>query len=155
MSFRVYVSHSVAPYELGAIYGMAELAARKGMEPIIPDRQWPPDAPPVRIAQLLKGLHAFVAVATLPGPYIPWVNRELEEGLRLGLNPQNVVSVIDEGVKPPSAGEVVVIDRTNFDKTIGKAVRILEHLQLERTQRNVLAGLILGGLIALLLASKE
>jgi len=109
----------------------------------------------VRIAQLLKGLHAFVAVATLPGPYIPWVNRELEEGLRLGLNPQNVVSVIDEGVKPPSAGEVVVIDRTNFDKTIGKAVRILEHLQLERTQRNVLAGLILGGLIALLLASKE
>jgi len=45
MSFRVYVSHSVAPYELGAIYGMAELAARKGMEPIIPDRQWPPDAP--------------------------------------------------------------------------------------------------------------
>lgn len=155
MSFRVYISHSVAPHELGAIYGMAELAARKGMEPIIPDRRWSPDAPPARIAQLLKGADAFVSLATFAGQDISWVNRELDEVLRLGLRPQNLVSVIDEGLTPPSTGEVVIIDRTNFDRTITKAGAILERLQLERTQRNLLAGLVLGGLIALLLASKD
>jgi hypothetical protein len=79
----------------------------------------------------------------------------LAQGLQLGLNAQNVVSVIDAGLAPPPTEHVVVIDRTNFDRTISEAVRILERLQLERTQRNLLAGLVLGGLIALLLASKE
>ena len=155
MSFRVYVGHSVAPHELGAIYGMAELAARKGMEPIIPDRRWQPAAAPVRVVQLLNNLHAFVAVATLSGQHLAWVNAELAQGLQLGLNAQNVVSVIDAGLAPPPTGQVVVIDRTNFDRTISEAVRILERLQLEQTQRNLLAGLVLGGLIVLLLASKE
>lgn len=155
MSFRVYISHSVAPHELGAIYGMAELAAKKGMEPIIPDRRWLAATPPARIQQLLRGLDAFVAVATLSGQHIDWVNAELAAAMSLGMKAQNLVSVIDDGVVVPSAGQVVTIHRGDFQTTMRQAVGILEALQMDQTQRNLLAGLVLGGLIALLLGSRE
>lgn len=155
MSFRVYISHSVAPHELGAIYGVAELAARKGMEPIVPDRRWQAVMPPPRIAQLLTNLDAFVVMATILGQDLEWVKRELSAALQSGLNPQNVVSVVDQGITPPLAGAVLTIDRSNLAETVAEAVRVLERLQLERSQQNLLAGLVVGGLVALLLASKE
>ena len=155
MAFRVYISHSVAPYELGAIYGVAELAAKKGMEPIVWDRGWAPGALPARIAQLLKELDAFVAIATVSGGHVDWINAELAEALRSGLNPENVVSVVDEGVTPPSTGAVVKINRDDLSSTIRESVEILGRLQVGRNQKNLLAGLILGGLAALLLTSKE
>lgn len=155
MAFRVYISHSVAPHELGAIYGMVELAARKGMEPIIPDRRWPPDTPPARIQQLLQGLDAFVVVATLFGQHIDWVNAELATAKRLGMKAENLVSVIDKGVIVPSMGEVVTINRMDVQATIAQAVQKLERLQIDQAQRNLLAALLLGGLVALLLASRE
>ena len=37
MPFRVYLSHSVAPHELGAIYGMAQLAEGRGLQAIVSD----------------------------------------------------------------------------------------------------------------------
>lgn len=155
MPFRVYISHSVAPHELGAIYGVADLAAKKGMEPIIPDRRWQPIAPPPRIDQLLRNLDAFVSVATASGQDLEWINRELSTALQLGLNPQNVVSVIDQGIKPPNTGAVLIINRSDIIATITEAVKVLERLQLQRVQQNLLGGLIVAGLVALLLASKE
>ena len=154
MSFRVYISHSIAPYELGAIYGMAELASRKGMEPIIPDRRWQSITPPPRIMQLLAGLDAFVVIATSAGQDLELVNRELSTALELGLKSQNVISVIDQSIQPPGAGVVVILDRTNLRWT-EEVVKVLEKFQLQRTQQNLLAGLIVGGLIALILASKD
>lgn len=161
MSFRVYISHSVAPHELGAIYGVAELAARKGMEPILPDRRWQAVMPPPRLAQLLTNLDAFVVVATILGQDLECVNRELSAALQSGLNPQNVVSVVDQGITPPLTEAVLIteavltINRSNLAETVAEAVRVLERLQLERSQQNLLVGLVVGGLVALLLASKE
>lgn len=155
MSFSVYISHSVAPYELGAIYGMAELASRKGMDPIIPDRRWQSIAPPPRITQLLAGLDAFVLIATSAGRDLEWVNRELSTALELGLKSQNVISVIDPHIQPPGTGVVVILNRANLRWTIEEVAKVLEQFQLQRTQQNLLAGLIVGGLIALVLASKE
>ena len=155
MAFRVYLSHSVAPHELGAVYGIAELAARKGIEPIVSDRQWLPDAPPSRIVQALSGLSALVVIATASGTDLEWVNAELAEATRLGLSPQAVLSVVDRSVTTPAIGKVLKIDRGSFPETISKTSAILEQLQLERNQKNLLAGLLLGGLAALLLASKD
>lgn len=155
MPFRVYISHSVAPHELGAIYGVAELAARKGIEPIVPDRRWQAVMPPPRIAQLLTNLDAFVVVATSLGQDLEWVNRELSVALQSGLNPQNVISAVDQGIEPPVTGAMLTINRDNLAETVAEAVRVLERLQLQRSQQNLLAGLIVGGLVALLLASKE
>ena len=155
MAFRVYLSHSVAPHELGAIYGMAELAERKGMQPIVPDRRWQRVTPPPRITELLGGLDAFVIIATRLGGDLERVNAELSEAVRLGLKPENVVSVVDEGIEPPQWGPVITIDRYNFRATMEQVVGTLERFQLDRTQRNLLGALIVGGLVALLLASKE
>jgi hypothetical protein len=155
MAFRVYLSHSVAPAELGAIYGIAELAARKGTEPIIPDRQWRPDALPARIQQLLQGVDAFVVIATSFGTETDWVNAELSMVLRAGVPPNAIVSVVDAGVLMPPAGQTVTIDRGNFAKTLRDTVELLERLQMERNQRNLLAGMLLGGLAVLLFASRD
>jgi hypothetical protein len=155
VAFRVYLSHSVGPHELGAIYGIAELAAKKDMEPIVTDRRWSPEAPPARILQFLKGLDAFVVIATESGRDLPWVNNELSVAIQSGLNAQAVVSVVDEGVTPPPTGRVITIDRLQLPETIRRTVEILEQLNLERNQRNLLAGLLLGGLVALVLASKD
>jgi hypothetical protein len=155
MAFRVYLSHSVAPSELGAIYGIAELAARKGIEPIIPDRQWRPDAPPARIQQLLQGLAAFVVIATTFGTETIWVNAELSSAVSAGVPSSAIVSVVDAGVLTQAAGERVIIDRDNFARTLGDTVSILERLKLGRNQRNLLAGMLLGGLAVLLFATRE
>lgn len=156
MAFRVYISHSVAPHELGAIYGVAELAAKKGMEPIVWDRAWDPATPPARIVQLLTGIDALVAIATVSGTHIDWINTELEEALRSGLNRENVISVLDEQVTPPPVGAVVKINRYEISSTIQETVDILERLHhIGQNQKTLLAGLILGGLAALLLTSKE
>ncbi len=155
VAFRVYLSHSVAPYELGAVYGIAELAARKGMEPIVSDRRWAPDAPPARILQALKGINAFVVIATSSGSDLEWVNTELAEAIKLGLSPEAVVSVIDSSVAPPTTGKVLTINRASLPDTISRTATTLEQLQFERNQRNLLAGLLLGGLAALLLASRD
>lgn len=125
------------------------------MEPIVPDRRWQAVMPPPRIAQLLTNLDAFVVVATILGQDLEWVNRELSAALQSGLNPQNVVSVVDQGITPPLTGAVLTINRSNLAETVVEAVRVLERLQLERSQQNLLAGLVVGGLVALLLASKE
>lgn len=151
----MYIAHSVAPHELGAIYAMAELAARKGMDPIIPDRQWHVDLLPARIQQFLKGLDAFVAVATFEGTHLPWLNAEVSAALNLGTDPNRIVSVVDHGLDTPPIGQKVTIDRANFDATISNTVARLEQLQIDRTQKNLLAGLVLGGLMALLLTSRE
>ncbi|MBI3825141.1 MAG: hypothetical protein HY294_04010 [Candidatus Rokubacteria bacterium] len=155
MAFRVYISHSVSPQELGAIYGVAELAATKGMEPIVSDRRWTPDDPPARIRQLLKGLDAFVVVATASGNQLPWVNAELGEATRAGLLPTAIVTVVDAGIEVPQAKQKVVIDRDRFPETMAKTVGILEGLELEQKHRNLLAGLVVAGIAALLLASRE
>ncbi len=156
MAFRVYLSHSVAPHELGAIYGMAQLAEGRGLQPIVPDRRWQRVAPPPRIAQLLEGLDAFVIVATRLGEEMEWVKAELSTALRLGLKPENVVSVVDEGIDVPwASGSVITIDRSDFQTTMEQVVGTLARLQLDRNQRNLLGALIVGGLVALLLASKE
>jgi len=104
--------------------------------------------------QLLAGLDAFVVIATSPGQDLERVNRELSTALELGLKSQNVISVIDQSIQPPGAGVVVILDRTNLRWT-EEVVKVLEKFQLQRTQQNLLAGLIVGGLIALILASKD
>lgn len=155
MAFRVYISHSVAPHELGAIYGIAELAAKKDMDPIVWDRRWAPGAVPARVSQLLTGLDAFVAIATVSGTHLEWINAELAEALRLGLNQENVISVLDEVLAPPQMGAVVKINRDDPSVTIRETVDVLKRLHVSRNQKNLLAGLILGGLATLLLTSKE
>jgi hypothetical protein len=62
---------------------------------------------------------------------------------------------VDSGVAPPAAGKVLGIDRANLAETIAKVSAALDQLQLERNQKNLLAGLLVGGLAALLLASKD
>jgi len=104
--------------------------------------------------QLLAGLDAFVVIATSAGQDLELVNRELSTALELGLKSQNVISVIDQSIQPPGAGVVVILDRTNLRWT-EEVVKVLEKFQLQRTQQNLLAGLIVGGLIALILASKD
>ncbi len=85
-----------------------------------------------------------------------WVKAELSTALRLGLKPENVVSVVDEGIDVPwASGSVITIDRSDFQTTMEQVVGTLARLQLDRNQRNLLGALIVGGLVALLLASKE
>ena len=87
--------------------------------------------------------------------HLPWLNAELSAALNLGTDPSRIVCVVDHGLDTPPVGQKVTIDRANFDATISNTVARLEQLQIDRTQKNLLAGLVLGGLMALLLTSPE
>lgn len=155
MSFKVYVSHSVSPRELAAVYTLAEQVSRLGMEVFVPDRLWSPHQPlPARISPHLKNAQSMVVFATSLGSHMDWVNQELSEGGRS----KQTLAVIDRGVLVSGFPEegLVYIDRGNITATVSEVASKLASLKLKKDHREAVGWLALGGLLLLsLLASQK
>ena len=154
MSFRVFISHSVSPAELGIVYAIAEEAARRGMQPYIPDRNWDAQQQlPERIASALQDADVFVAVATQFGTQLPWVNSEIT-GAAAKTIP--VIAIFDPALSQQDAALEpgrVTIRRENLPGTLAEALRKIEDARLQQTQKSALTWLVIGGL--LFLATQE
>jgi hypothetical protein len=151
VSFRVFVSHSVSPAELGIVYGIAEEAARRGMQPYIPDRNWNPgEQLPERIASALREVDVCVAVATQFGTQLPWVNAELA-GAAAGRAP--LIAMLDSSL-PPQDQSIenarVPITRHDLPGTLARVLQSIEQVRLQQTQKSALTWLVIGGLLFLL-----
>ncbi|MDO8137233.1 MAG: hypothetical protein Q6354_06290 [Candidatus Brocadiales bacterium] len=152
MSIRVFISHSVAPWELPLVNGIAEEAARRGAVPLLPDRDWDSRNIPRRIKTQIEKANYLIGIATKDGLHIPWLNAEVMYGQSLKPS-KALLLVVDSEVQVNPSYERVTIDRKDPLSTISQvSQRILELIQDKSTQ-DVIGGLVVGGLILLLLDS--
>lgn len=152
MTFRVFISHSVTPAELGIVYAIAEEAARRGMEPYIPDRNWNPEQQlPNRISSALREADVCVAVATQFGTQLPWVNSEIAGA---AVKPTPLIAILDSTL-PRQDEQIetarVTIVRDNLPATLAQALQKIEKVRLQQTQKTALTWLVVGGLLFLLM----
>lgn len=154
MSFRVFLSHSVSAAELGIVYAIAEEAARRGMQPYIPDRNWhPAQQLPERVHSALQDADVFVAVATQFGTQLPWVNCEIAGA---AAKPIPLIAIFDSGLPPQDAAlesARVTMTRDDLPGTLARALQKIEEARLQQTQKTALTWLVIGGL--LFLATQE
>lgn len=153
MAFKVFISHSVAPRELGIVYTMANEAARRGASPFIPDRDWEPSGNiPERVQLPLKEADYILAIATSSGFQLQWLNREVKEGL-VGGKPLLIVA--DKGIKVPPKTTRIWIDRTNPASTIKLVSEHLARFGKDKETKELLTWIGIGGILFLLLLGTE
>jgi len=125
------------------------------MSPFIPDRRWDyGDAIPERVGRHLRGSDTVLAIGTTGGVHYEWLNRELTEALGLG---KRVLLAVDPEIAVPPGLEphAVRIDRQNFAKTVELVAGHMEQMKLEKEQNRLFTWLAVGGILAMLLSSKE
>ena len=155
MVFKVFISHSVSPKELAAVYTLAEEAAKRGLHPYVPDRRWDPlNSIPERIRRAIKDADCVVVMGTRYGMHNEWLNRELEETLRQNKKPL-LVADPEIQIEPHFEQYKISIDRSNFPKTIQEAARLIESIKLKKAQNKLLTWLVVGGLLFLLFREEK
>jgi hypothetical protein len=154
MPFQVFISHSVAPRELGVVYAVANEAAKDGAEAFISDRDWDPkDEVPVRIMPRLREADYVLAIATSGGFQLEWLNREASAA---AVEKKPMLIVADRGLDISSGLAQIQIDRDNPATTVCRVAEHIESFGQDRETRRQLAWLAVGGLLFLLfLGSKK
>lgn len=153
MAFKVYISHSVEPRELGIVYAVANEGAKRGAAPVIPDRDWDPKGEiPERILLPLSNADYVLAIATSSGLHWQWLNRELREGAGMG---KPLLVIADRGIRIPPGMNQIRIDRTNPARTISEASKHLEKFGRDKQTKELLTWFGIGGLLFLLFLGRE
>jgi hypothetical protein len=154
MPYRVFISHSVAPRELGIVYAIANEAAKKGAEAFIANRDWDPKSEiPDRILPHLREADHVLAIATSGGFQLEWLNREVAVA---AVEKKPALIVADRGLEIPSGLAQIQIDRDNPATTVRQVAEYLERFGRDRETKKSLAWIAVGGLLfLLLLGSKE
>ena len=148
--YTVYISHSVRPWELAQVYVLAQETQKQGLDSFIPDRAWDPNGPlPAYVVQPLREAQVVLLFATLGGRHHEWVNAELRVASKARL-----VAMAEMGVQLQvlAPKDVVQFDRgADMAAVVGAVVERLRDLPLENRNKNLVTGLIVGGLVLLLL----
>lgn len=151
MNFTAFISHSVDPVELGIVYAIADEAARRGMQPHIPDRNWDPAGQlPERILAALSEADVCVAVATQSGKQLAWMNAEIAGA---SFKPIPLMAILDSSL-PPQEPRIeaarVTITRDDLPGTIARAAQAIENVRIGQNQKAALTWLVIGGLLFML-----
>ncbi len=154
MTFKVFISHSVAPRELGIVYGIANEGAKRGASTFFPDRDWNPKGKiPERIKSHLTDSVYFLAIATASGFQLDWLNREVKEFSKAK---KPLLVIADKKIKVPQNVTHVWIERANPAKTVHQVSEHLEKFGKDKETKELLTWIGVGGLLFLLfLGSKE
>lgn len=151
MAVRVFLSHSVAPWELALVNGVADIAAQQGAVPIIPDRDWNPQSgAPRRVAKQIDDAHYIIAIASQFGHHLDWLNQELICGQKFS-KPSLIVADADVKVVPDY--NCIRMDRMDPWATFAQVSQHIQDLVQDRQTQNLLTGLLIGGLALLFLSS--
>lgn len=148
---KIFIGHSVAPRELAVLVGIADVIERKGAQPVFPYRDWKPTRISPGVAGQIREADYVIAIVTMDGQHLDWVNRELAYNLRL--SPRKPVLVVaDRGISVMSGYDVIRINREQPFLTL---TAVGEHIQkivgAERNQK-ILQGFLIGSLALLFLA---
>src|SRR4030042_2405515 len=149
MAFRIFISHSVAPKELGIVYAIINEGSKRGVVPFIPDRSWnPSEGLTDRVSSSIKDADFLLAIATGSGMHLDWLNKEILQASLLG---KPLLIIVDDTISMPDDMKHIKIDRANPSKTINEASRILEQYGKDKESKELLTLIGIGGLLFLLL----
>ncbi len=153
--FRVFLSHSIAPWELALLSGMADTVAHQGALPFIPDRDWrsPDDRLPERVCTLIREADFIIALATRQGRHLPWMNQELAYASTLTPG-RGVFVVADPGLEIPPGFDVVWLNRQDPFQTLSSVGQRIRTLIQDHHAQELLRWLVVGAVILLLLRGK-
>ncbi|MFQ6089528.1 MAG: toll/interleukin-1 receptor domain-containing protein [Candidatus Methanofastidiosia archaeon] len=153
MPIRIFISHSVAPRELVLVNAMAEEAARRGVTPSIPDRDWVPNNRiPKRIRRQIEDSDYIIAIASERGHHSQWLNAEIIYNQRLS-SPKPLLLVTDATIQVDPSYERIIINYSNPLGTISEVSHRIQRLIQDKNAQNLVAGVLIGGLTLLLLYS--
>jgi len=151
MAIQIFISHSVAPRELAIVNTVADVAASKGAVPIISHRNWDPTGTlPLSVKRQIKSSNYVIGIVTQNGHHVDWVNAEITYSQRAN---RPVLIIADKGLKISPQYKVILIDRTVPMKTISTVSIEIQKLIKDEETKNLVGGLVIGGLILLLLSS--
>jgi len=148
--YRVFISHSVGPYELGLLYGLIGQSQAQQLQVFIPDRRWNSGAPvPPAVESAIRSSDCVLVLATRYGANTAHVNAEL------ALSTGKPVIVVADAEMMLSANERIhqnriTIDRNSLSNTIDSAVQGIRGLALQASQQETLTWLLVGGLLWLM-----
>lgn len=155
MSVRVFVSHSVAPWELALVNSVADAVAQRGAVPMIPDRAWDPEVEelPARIKTQIRDAEYLIAIASQWGKHLPWLNQEVAYSRQLS-PPRLSVIVADAEIAIPPGYECIRMDRANPLTTLAQVSQHVHRLVQDKQAQALLRGLLVGGLALLFLKER-
>ena len=146
----VYISHIVSPWELAQVYVLARETERQGLQSFIPDRTWvPANGVPPSLTGVVAQAELILLFATLSGNHLEWVNQELAAA-----QGKPVVAVAERGIKLTGIDgrNIVEFDRSeDMADALGLASARVGALRLQQRNKNLVTGLLVGGLVLLLL----
>jgi|GEM_PF-5265540 len=156
---KIFVTHSVAPWELAIVNGVADAVAKRGATPFFPYREWNPKRIPRAVSAQIKEADYIIAIATKDGQHLDWVNRELAYNLRLS-PPKPVLVLADHGSSVMSGYDVIRIHREKPFLTLALVGERIQKLVEAKRNQKILQGFLVGSLLLLLAwvgyaASKE
>lgn len=157
MAFKVYISHSVSPSELGVVYAVAEEAERRGIVPFIPDREWNATAsPPARILGPLTAADSLLAIATSCGRHLPWLNKEIDTWT-CRPKPGDLICLTDAemAVEPRLRAYQVLIDRSDLAASLKRVVEYLDKVELDKENKGLLGWLALAAILFALFGKEK
>jgi len=151
MAVQIFISHSVAPRELAIVNTVADVAASKGAVPIISHRDWDPTVTlPSHVASQINSSNYVIGIVTQNGHHLDWVNAEISYSKKASIP---VLVVADASIEISPQYKAIGIDRTAPLKTISIVSAEIQKLISDEKAKNVVGGLVVGGLILLLLTS--
>jgi|RifCSP16_2_1023846.scaffolds.fasta_scaffold66095_2 hypothetical protein len=151
MAVHIFISHSVAPKELAIVNTVAEIAASKGGIPIISHRNWNPTATlPSYIASQIDLSNYVIGIVTRNGHQRDWVNAEIAYSKKAN---KPVLLIADANIRISPQYKAIRINRTAPLKTISTVSAEIQRLISDEKTKNLVGGLVIGGLVLLLLTS--
>ena len=155
MSVRVFLSHSVASWELALVNSVADVVAQRGAVPMIPDRAWNPSVEelPDRIKAQIQESECLIAIASQWGHHLPWLNQEVTYSHQLSPSRPSVI-VADAGIAIPPEYDCIRMDRANSLVTLAQVSQHIQRLGHDRQTQALLRGLLIGGLALLFLKGR-
>ena len=148
--YTVYISHSVRPWELAQVYVLAQETERQGLRSFFPDRTWSPrHGLPSHLADFIQQAQVVLLFATVGGHHQEWVNKEFEVA-----QGKQVLALVEQGmtIQGIVPANIVEFSRSqDLSEIVNVITQRLAKLRLQKQTGNLVAGLVIGGVVLLLL----
>jgi hypothetical protein len=155
MTYKAFLSHSMAQEDLGLVYEVARQAQHREVTCYIAERDYQIGNPlPAKIEQNIRDSDCLIVFLTRGGAHSGWVNQEVGFAKACG---KLILPVVEKGIRITGfliGLEYVEVDRYDPLQALSLLAEYLGRLKSQKDQNELAtAALLAGGVLFLLLLS--